>query len=366
MGILRLLFAISVFTAHGGAILGHQLVNGAVAVQCFFVISGFYISLVLTEKYGTSWSETKLFYSNRLLRLYPAYWCVLVLTLMAGFASTFNIGFLQYFSSQIVFIKQTFLMQGVAGAFAFISNLTLFGIDWTMFMKSVEGKLQFAIEFGHASERLDFLMPLPQAWSLGIEIAVYLMAPILFRMRTPLVIILIAATFIARWIAFESGLNYDPWTYRFLPFELGLFLMGTVAYRIYARIQTLDLGFIPILMLIQLIAMIFWYSTVPNSSAILPFFTDIQTVLIFSIWLSMPFIFAATKSNKLDRLIGDLSYPFYVSHLLMIWMFDPSGRYANLPALLATFLLSIVILIAIDMPVEKFRQMRHKIFVKHK
>src|SRR3979411_2191986 len=79
MGSLRFLLALSVACGHFGVPLGFP--TSDVAVQSFFVISGFYMALVLNEKYGpgTYW----LFLSNRLLRIWPAYFLILILSLAA-------------------------------------------------------------------------------------------------------------------------------------------------------------------------------------------------------------------------------------------------------------------------------------------
>ena len=52
MGTIRFLLAVSVVVFHAKRpLLGLTLVEGTVAVQLFFIISGFYMALVLTEKY---------------------------------------------------------------------------------------------------------------------------------------------------------------------------------------------------------------------------------------------------------------------------------------------------------------------------
>ena len=78
MGLLRLILALSVFIVHTGSFYGFNLVGFSVAVQSFFVISGFYMSLILNEKYKGPGSYY-LFISNRFLRLLPAHWVVLAL-----------------------------------------------------------------------------------------------------------------------------------------------------------------------------------------------------------------------------------------------------------------------------------------------
>ena len=53
MGVLRLLLAVAVFAFHSHLdhIGGMQMLNGRTAVFCFFVVSGFYMEMVLAEKY---------------------------------------------------------------------------------------------------------------------------------------------------------------------------------------------------------------------------------------------------------------------------------------------------------------------------
>jgi len=48
MGIIRLLIAI--VSAHTSKLFDCQMLRGQIAVQLFYVISGFYMSMVLNEK----------------------------------------------------------------------------------------------------------------------------------------------------------------------------------------------------------------------------------------------------------------------------------------------------------------------------
>ena len=49
MGTLRLILALSVVYGHAGDFLGFNLVPGDTAVQAFYAVSGFYMTLVLNE-----------------------------------------------------------------------------------------------------------------------------------------------------------------------------------------------------------------------------------------------------------------------------------------------------------------------------
>lgn len=84
MGLIRLLLALSVVLAHSTAILGTELVGGSAAVECFFVISGFYMAMVLEKKYFTlDRGVWKTFMASRLARLYPVYLAVLLAAVTA-------------------------------------------------------------------------------------------------------------------------------------------------------------------------------------------------------------------------------------------------------------------------------------------
>ena len=67
MGIIRLLLALAVLLAHveNAPAFLLRFIPGSLAVQCFYIISGFYMALVLNGKY----SSKRDFYFNRFLRL---------------------------------------------------------------------------------------------------------------------------------------------------------------------------------------------------------------------------------------------------------------------------------------------------------
>ncbi len=84
MGLIRILLAVCVFCAHTRPLGNLPWTNGNLAVELFFVISGFYMQLVLSTKYtehnlGEAWISQ--FYKARYFRLLPMYWagCALVL-----------------------------------------------------------------------------------------------------------------------------------------------------------------------------------------------------------------------------------------------------------------------------------------------
>ena len=78
MGLLRLALAFAVLLGHL-PLAQYQFINAAFAVQGFYVVSGFYMALVLDGKY----SNVGLFYSNRLLRLFPTYFVMMAIAAIA-------------------------------------------------------------------------------------------------------------------------------------------------------------------------------------------------------------------------------------------------------------------------------------------
>ena len=75
MGTIRLLLALAVVFTHS---YGYLFTGGKLAVQLFYIISGYLMSLILLN--NKTYSNLYKFYSNRLLRLFPVYWGVAILT----------------------------------------------------------------------------------------------------------------------------------------------------------------------------------------------------------------------------------------------------------------------------------------------
>lgn len=133
MGILRFLLAISVVIAHSSSIFGFDLVGGQIAVQAFFIISGFYMTLILNEKYIGANHSYRLFISNRTLRLYPVYWVVFLLTVFYSGYIYFSSDGLKYgnFHPYVTYIKD---LNITSILFLILTNIFLFFQDIVMFL----------------------------------------------------------------------------------------------------------------------------------------------------------------------------------------------------------------------------------------
>src|SRR5690349_18914439 len=81
MGLIRTLLALAVVFTHAGdfPLTSNKFVGGTIAVQSFYIVSGFYMALVLNKKYA----HARQFYINRFIRLYPTYWAILIMVTLA-------------------------------------------------------------------------------------------------------------------------------------------------------------------------------------------------------------------------------------------------------------------------------------------
>lgn len=305
MGTLRTLFAVAVVFTHS---YGFVFVGGRNAVQLFYMISGFLISYVLVER--KTYATTLSFYINRYLRLYPIYFVVAMTSLLlltAGIESKDNQGFFGIYNEAPLEAKSLLLF----------SNLAIFGQDWVMFSGVQNDDLVFTAQFQNSDIVLYRGLLLPQAWTLGVELSFYLIAPLVLHRKRVLLSLLIFSIAIRGYL-FAIGIGHiDPWIYRFFPAELAFFLLGALAHQVLLPLYRRRLSPEKLEQLsaastyaLIFVSAVYWLIPLPEliKSAVL--------ILLFS--LLMPFTFVFQSRRQWDRRVGDLSYPIYICHLLVI------------------------------------------------
>ena len=98
MGLLRTILALLVVGSHL-----HAFGGGFFAVKAFFIISGFYLALVIDTRYYAL--PVSSFYVSRFLRLLPLYWVVGLLTLAAEFLLVPRGQFLDTLASPLAYAR---------------------------------------------------------------------------------------------------------------------------------------------------------------------------------------------------------------------------------------------------------------------
>jgi peptidoglycan/LPS O-acetylase OafA/YrhL len=320
------------------------------------------MSLILNEKYPATRSGNLLFYGNRFLRIYPIYWGVLLATL-AVFVAVFCVSIiLPQFSPSAA--KLGILIQAAKEfsfekiAFIVWSNVALFGMDLGYFMRFDLSRLAFTENWLLYQPPPSALYLVPQAWSLAIEVTVYAVAPFVFRRSVIFLLALLVASFVARTLAFDNGLDFDPWYYRFFPFEFGLFVVGSLLYRAYSALSIVRSEAFGWVSLTIAIASILLYQAAPDVPGSALGFEQRELLFVIPFALSIPGTFALSKTWRLDRWIGELSYPIYLVHgLVVVACRGHFGWFGEIPVL-ATILLAVMLAVVIEIPLDRLRQAR--------
>ena len=311
MGFVRFFLAISVVLVHLGA--SNQFVGGKNAVQIFYMLSGFLISFILNE--NDSYKSVSHFYVNRFLRIFPMYYIIVIFALFLELYKYYNYG--QSYTIYTIHHVPLFLAIAIV-----ISNITIFFQDWLMFVGVQDGVAQFTRDFTASSPQVWNGLLAPQAWSLGIELCFYLIAPFIIRKRMYVIFVFILSLFI-RYYLYESGIGIkDPWTYRFFPSELGLFMFGAMAHMfLYRAYKSASVSLIlPASFTLLSVLYILFYTEIPKKNIIS---LDIYIFVYF--FIALPFLFIINQQFKIDRYIGNLSYPIYICHIFVIKLLDQFG-----------------------------------------
>ncbi len=357
MGCLRLLLALSVVIAHTSPIFGIRLVSGAAAVETFFMISGFYMALVINEKYFIKGqalkSSYRLFIEARAMRLYPLYALILVLTVamqaaligpgVGTGALAPSLGFWVH-SLPHLHWSSLLLLAGV--------NLSLIGQDSTIFtgLNAQTGRLFWTSNFWSVPLPSYHFLFVPQAWTLSLEAAFYLLAPFIVRRKTPFLLGVLAASFALKHILAHFGLRDDPWLYRFFPSELQYFVLGALGYKGYRYLQN------------RRLFQAWWgYLSLLCAGAGILLFPHFRTsgeveAYYWVMAVNLPLLFLLTKRMKIDRMIGEMSYPVYLCHVFVLQIVSHFGHGSGLSVCAATLVFAAALLYGFDLPLERWRQ----------
>jgi peptidoglycan/LPS O-acetylase OafA/YrhL len=358
MGFLRLTLALLVVYYHAGGFAAPGLLpDGLTAVQLFYVISGFYMALVLNEKYRTpdmNWT----FYTNRFFRLWPSMMVVAALTVLS-FVLLDKVMLYHLEMGLRPFLDYLRTLPTAALAIVAITNVTVIGQDWVWFMGfDPAGIAWSATQMDPQRNGASFMINHP-TFTVAIEATFYLVSPFVVRRSAALAIGLCAAGFLYHIAIYLAGLDRYMWSYHFFASGAYFYFLGVCAYKAYAVLGRLPADspasrmlprLEPALYALALVGALLAWNVVRAPS--------LSMALILAVVL--PFLFRRTRRNAFDRKVGELSYGVYLIHFpLYLVLLDTVGGRAVLP-LTATLAVAgaILLYIAIEAPIDRWRQRR--------
>ncbi len=357
MGILRLFLALSVAAGHTlfppyGPPYGITLFGGPRSVLVFFAVSGFLIAATLCGSRYRSGHWLLSFWLNRALRIYPSYLIVLGITVLCGWLghAGLGIGFGDIGDPWKNIVDNFSEASLQSKAIIVFSNLTTISQDAlrNIWYRPPTGEFVAGAKMAGDIRGLLFNV-LGQAWSIGVEVLFYVLAPFIVR-RAELVatVLLLCALLPNATYPFEFGSS--------LPF----FLTGAACYHLYATRNAANtlLTLVAFLMLgaicFRLHPENYGYAKILLLIASIPFCFELSSRLPV-VW------------RKIDTVIGDMSYPVYLVHF--VWMQTVFGydylvepllvrHHSAYQALLyygGCLVLAVLLALFVEVPMERYR-----------
>ena len=325
MGALRLFLALLVVVNHIWGPAENML--GFQAVMSFYMLSGYLMTKVVQDVYGTDARGVGRFLVNRALRLLPAYWlfAVLTLALLLVMPPSFSWGG---------------MVQVPATSVDWLSNLTLIDLAWA------EGVL------------------IPPAWSLGIEALFYIAMPLVLARSRRSVEIWAAVSLVITVALVIDGAGFG---YRYYPcYAASLFFSLGALCHVHARALR-HVALPPFLLwpAIIVLAVLAVASEVAGLSHL--YWAYYAGAVLFAVIL-LTIVKQPAPGRiraRVDRWFGDLAYPVFLSHFIAAGLVNvvlgwllPAGTAVFLVATIAvTLAISTAFVAWVDPHIQRLRDM---------
>lgn len=284
-GLLRYILAWLVLITH---IAPLPMAFGAgQAVFAFYILSGFLMTLVLTEKYGFSGRGIRNFALCRALRIYPLYFIALLISFLILW-----VGGRANFHPAIVF---------PATVLDWVRNVTIFGLAPL------------------ASNEVPAVRLVPQAWALGVEVCFYCVIPFLVWSKWVTLIWFLLSLAVTAYVnvRFARSYFYHSLAAASLPFSAGAMIYH---YLHRGRMRAFSLGrtvSVPLavgLVLLYLVNLVVFRHVISAERRVGFYVSLALSVVVVACFSKMRLMERDTAADRIDKFCGDLSYPIFLLH----------------------------------------------------
>jgi len=329
------------------AVVAHHLLSiptiGQYAVHGFFILSGYLMTLIMHKSYGYGIQGFCSFAANRFLRLFPSYWIIALI----------SIGIILVIGQQnaVSYHSGIFIPEGIS---SWMQNASLVYLD--LFPMRVFPRLS------------------PPTWALTLELLFYVLIGFgLSKSKSLTTGWFFGSVLFTIWTHFQS--NGQDYRYLFIGSASLPFSIGALLYHHKDFITTNISKFSNTRFLIVLLVLFAANSMVAGGFKILKFPIFLQSVGLYTNLILNTTIIAVLIgipklpfSVRMDKFIGDFSYPLYLFHwqagmLVSYLIFQQSQRGPSirglivfLGALILCALVAYLILCLVDRPIENFRK----------
>lgn len=315
LGSWRFLLALAVAWSH----LWADMLQGpaAFAVWGFYVISGHLMATVLRDRYGFSPAGLRAYAANRALRILPGY-------AVAALAGALALA---------VLVPRGIDVQALNPSFAWPQTWRDWGANLTLLPAFYGGRLF-----------------VPVAGALMIEVAAYLLMPLMARHASAAWL----AAVLSLTLNVHVGLGLEQFAQRYASFHTAFFAFSVGALVCHHRE-----------------ALARWRA--PRASAALwllhalswwmhhrwPWTWGLYSATLLSAWLLLSFV--DRPASRLDRWLGELSYPVYLLHTVCgAFLFGLFGQQRSLgfasAAVALTLLASAAMVLGVDRPLLRWKR----------